>query len=214
MKKHIFVAIAPVAFLAATQAAAAPQAHDGFQFRGAVGGGYLVDTFSIPAGLSIAGISLGSIDYTIHGGAGSLELYFGGTPAAGLVLGGFFSGVSAVAPSMTVGGQEFTANDNVRLNFAMLGPYVDYYPDPTTGFHLLGALGYAQLNLEDGSSKTKNATGFGLGGGIGYDWWVADEWSIGVLGRMSWASMKVDEGTTTLTHSAVAPTLLLSVQYQ
>jgi hypothetical protein len=202
--------------LCAAGAGASPRTHDGFQFRGAVGGGYLADGFTIPgAAISLVGpVGVGSTDVMFHGPAGAFEAYFGGTPAPGLVFGGFLTAMSTIGPKVVVNGAEIGQNSDVTLNFGMLGPYVNYYPDPGQGFHLLGMLAVAQTNVNDGTTKYNSATGFGLGAGVGYDWWVGDEWSLGILGRFSWATMRSDQGEVSLTHAAVAPSLLFSFQYQ
>jgi hypothetical protein len=198
-----------------SRASAAPRTHDGFQFRGALGGGYLSDSekLDVPAGLTL----LGGPTATIHGGAIATEVYFGGTPAAGLVVGGFLSEMRAFGPSVSFpGGQTVTASGDRSLNLLTLGPYVDFYPDPTSGFHILGTLGLAVIDASNGDSTNSSAasSGFGIGGGLGYDWWVADEWSLGVLGRFTYAAMGHTTSGVNVTDNAIAPALLFSACFQ
>ncbi len=101
-----------------------------------------------------------------------------------------------------------------RSAFFTFGPYVDYYIDPTSGFHVLGAIGYAAVNLGNKSSSSNASTGFSLGLGAGYDWWVGDEWSIGVLGRFTSAHMSQENNGGTATDNAISPTILASFTYQ
>ncbi len=188
-------------------ASAAPQTHDGLQFRGAAGFGYLSDSESA-SGESAS----------VHGPAGAFEVFVGGTPVPGLAIGGFISAVAATSPtvSLTLDGQEYSAsNSNSTLNFVTIGPYVDYYPDPTSGLHVLGALGFAELDVSDGdgNTSTNSATGFSLGAGVGYDWWVSDEWSLGVLARLTYGSMKLTIDGVSFSEHAVAPTVAFSFAY-
>ena len=44
-------------------------------------------------------------------------------------------------------------------------------------------LGWAQ-RLPDGEQRRQRSHWALLALGAGYDWWVADEWSIGVMGRI------------------------------
>jgi hypothetical protein len=176
--------------------------HEGFQFRGAVGFGYISDDESRNANL--------------HGGAGVLEVYLGGTPARGLVIGGFLSGASAIGPSVSVDGFSASSNDT-RLTLFTVGPYIDYYPNPHGGFHVLGTLGFADLtaSYDDGTFAARDSgTGITLGGGIGYDWWVSRDWSLGILGRFTFASTRRTVDGFSVSEDTVLPAVLFSFSYQ
>ncbi len=189
---------------AAGAAHADPRTHDGFQFRGAVGAGYLSDSESG-----------GGLKGTISGFAPPFELYLGGTLAPGLAVGGTFNFTIAAGPSYSIDGVgSGTASSDVSLNFLTIGPYVDYYIDPTKGLHVLGTVGYAVENVSSKNSSSNGSTGFGLGLGVGYDWWVGDEWSIGLLGRFTYAHMTQSAGGITVTDNTITPAILASFTYQ
>jgi hypothetical protein len=160
--------------------------HDGFYLRMSIGGGYLVskvtyDDSSIP-------------DRTLSGGGGALELMIGGSPARGLAIGGGLWGQNASEPKTDPDSAESYEN----LDFSMLGVFVDGFPDPTGGFHVGGAVGIAGLNgaFEDDDfdpdpdriGEEDGGTG-GIGGSVwvGYDAWIAPEWSLGGMLRLSGA---------------------------
>jgi hypothetical protein len=196
-------------------AGAAPRNHDGFQFRGALGFGFLSGNFKADVPVGLPGLGVGNIGGTISGPAGSFELYFGGTPAQGLTLGGYLSATVAAGPTYKAdNGVSGTANGDVSLNLFTGGPYIDFYPDPTTGFHLLGTLGYAELTASNDNTTSEASTGVGVGAGIGYDWWVGDEWSLGVLGRFTYAAVSHEAAGSKETDSVIAPALLFSVCFQ
>ncbi len=204
-RSHIAGAVA-VGFAAVSlssfPARAEGQTHDGLQFRGAVGFGYLSDGESN--------------DATLHGGAGVLEVYLGGTPARGLVVGGFVSGASAIGPSVSTDTITVTDTDT-RLTLFTVGPYIDYYPNPHGGLHILGTLGFANLtaSYDDGTVSTRDsATGITLGGGIGYDWWVSRDWSLGILGRFTFAATKRTIDGFSVSEDTVLPAVLFSFSYQ
>ena len=184
-----------------------PETHDGFQFRGTLGGGYLSDSESVE------GAGDGAFEATVSGGAALLELYFGGTPVPGLVFGGFLSGMSAPGPSAEFGGTTFEADDDTSLGLGSVGPYVDYYPDPQGGLHVLGTLGYAQVTFDDGDGIVDESTssGFTLGAGIGYDAFVSDEWSLGALGRLGYAWTSHDTAGVTVHDNALMLGISFSV---
>jgi opacity protein-like surface antigen len=172
-------------------AKADPDTHDGFQFRGTLGGGYLHDTRSYdPDPLSFG-------DVQIKGGAALLELYFGGTPIPGLVFGGYLSGMSAPGPTVEAGDQSVEAEGDQSIGLGSIGPYVDFYPNPRGGFHVLGTLGYGQVSFsEDGDTNDdETSSGFMLGAGVGYDAFVSDEWSLGGLAKLGYAWTGHEVGT-------------------
>jgi Autotransporter beta-domain len=182
-------------------ARAGDRTHDGFQFRGTVGFGYISDAESS--------------NETLQGGAGVLEVYLGGMPTPGLAIGGFLSGASAIGPSVRVNGFRASSSDT-SLTLATIGPYIDYYPSPRKGFHILGTLGFARLTLsfDDGTiSADDSGTGFTLGGGVGYDWWVSRDWTIGILGRFTFASTSRTFDGLSVSESTFLPAVLFSVSF-
>ena len=60
---------------------------------------------------------------------------------------------------------------------------VDFYPVATGGLHFLGMAAVSEVSVDGG------ALGYGFGLGLGYDWWVTDKVSIGVLGRFNYLSV-------------------------
>ena len=198
----VVVTIAALSLPSSTSFGAEPRTHDGFQFRGTVGLGYISDAESSNA--------------TLHGGAGMFEVYLGGMPIPGLAIGGFLSGEEAIGPSVSVNG--FTASSNdTTLTLLQIGPYIDYYPNPHKGFHIMGTIGFARLiaRYDDGNfNASDSGNGFALGGGIGYDWWVGREWTVGILGRFTFASTsRTLDGGISVSEKTFAPAVLFSVSF-
>jgi hypothetical protein len=196
------IAALAVLSLSSTAAAAEPRTHEGFQFRGTVGLGYISDAESSNA--------------TLHGGAGTLEVYLGGMPIPGLAIGGFLSGEEAIGPSVSVNGLTASSNDTT-LTLLQIGPYIDYYSNPHKGFHIMGTIGFARLTAryDDGNfNASDSGDGFALGGGIGYDWWVGREWTVGILGRFTFASTeRTLDGGVSVSERTFAPAVLFSVSF-
>jgi hypothetical protein len=194
-------ALATVSLAAGAARAGESHVHDGFQFRGTVGLGFMSDSESD--------------DTTVHGGAGAFELYFGGMPIRGLAIGGFVSGAVAPGPSLSADGVS-VSDSNSTLTLFTVGPYIDWYPHAHEGFHLLGTLGYANLkaSYDDGNlSASNSAGGFTLGGGIGYDWWVSRDWSLGILGRFTYAQTSRSIEGVSFTQNTVVPAVLFSFSF-
>jgi hypothetical protein len=161
--------------------------HDGFYLRAALGF----------AGINMERSTEGQIytvsgdwrDSSVSGVGGMSELSIGGTPAPGVVIAGTLLLHQIAKPSLKRDNAADTKLDS-PLTFAVLGGTLDWYPNPHGGFHLGGTLGLGAAGAKTPSGSAFDSIG-GAGGAfsvaIGYDWWVGDEWSIGVLGRLSGA---------------------------
>ncbi len=168
----------------ATQAPAPPpvevrsdKIHDGFYARLSFGFGSQSTT-----------LDDGSPAPNFEATAGALVIHVlvGGAPAPGIVIGGSL-GLDSL-PSTT-----FDAADGYQLktglNLVSIGPFIDGYPDSRGGFHLGGTVGPTFAKLTTGTGMPDNsAAGIGLAAWLGFDWWVADQWSVGGLLRFSGAN--------------------------
>ena len=145
--------------------------HDGFYLRLALGAGTgTVEFGDAPPQLGDA-----------MEGTGWLDVMIGGTPGRGLVVGG----------GMWAGGfdtSEWRGENNERGSVVMfaMGPFIDYFPDPSGGFHFGGtvALGVLSVDAEPFSNPDERTAADGaLGAWMGYDFWVSREISLGVEAR-------------------------------
>ena len=187
-------------------AAADPHTHDGFYFRGAAGFGYVSSSLS----LNEPGLTLPST--TVSGIGAGFDAWFGGSPIPGLAIGGGLTGYDVPSPSVKSGGTSTSAD--VHMTLSIVGLFGDYYFDPTKGLHLEALVGYGVLGFEqNGSTSSNDPTGLALGLGFGNDWWVSDEWSIGVLGRFIYAPLSYSAGGETAKFSTVTPALMATFTY-
>jgi hypothetical protein len=180
----------PVAAVSAEQPAPAKPAdnkgarlHDGWYVRLAIGAGGATDKFQYK-GL------LASVDGKATGGMGVGEIGLGYAIKPGIILGGVLFVEQVSKPKVEVGGQAVSSNVSIGT-FGLLGPMMDWYVDPKGGFHLIGALGLASLQMKDTTGAQRDNKPAGGGGvlGAGYELWVADEWSLGLQGRITVARM-------------------------
>lgn len=168
--------------LIAGTAHAQAETHDGFYLRLALGGGggKLERSGNLDAGNGVY-----SGDSSISGPMSVFELALGGTPAPGLVVfGGLVAYTHPEAKLEREDGSEVDLDGG--LETGIMGAGVDYYIDDRGGFHFGGmlGLGYARAPTPEGSLfENMGGAGGALSLSIGYDWWVSEQWSIGVLGR-------------------------------
>jgi hypothetical protein len=184
--------------------------HDRFYLNYALGGGYTTGRVEATPEPADAGVS------RVTGGAVASHLLIGGTPAPGLVVGGGTVGTVLPKASLKRDGEKMFSE---VLNLGSLGVFVTYYPNPRQGLHFMGHLGVAGMDYDrDDVDNPKSAIGYSATGGIGYDWWIGEQWSLGLFGRFQYARTKVkleiEDGTeTTFVYKPLSPALLLSVTY-
>jgi hypothetical protein len=160
----------------------------------AIGGGRLFGSFGSDSSRELGGPFNGSFGR----GSLALELMIGGTPAPGLVIGGGLFIDAALgqphASDLRINGRGADTLVLENAGIGLIGPFVDYYFDPKLGWHAQGSLGIAWMTLGRGTQggivatddKAMGGLGFMIGGG--YEWWIADQWSMGALLRLVFVS--------------------------
>jgi hypothetical protein len=143
--------------------------HDGFYFRVSAGLGPLSVRFDDKAagGETIDG------DAVAPGGA----LAFGGSPRPGLVVGGLVMGEGN---DMKLLRGSWHANRR-GVGVVLIGPFIDYFPSPAKGLHLGAAVGPSVIPIADTGDSLRTTAGAGAALWLGYDFWVANQWSLGPL---------------------------------
>jgi hypothetical protein len=193
--------------------------HDGFYLRIAAGFGVYDERLTsddLPTG--------GKVEARNRGIASLSDFAIGGTVAPGWVVGGGIYSVDLVASTYRTSGSSITAlpselDPGLRV-MSLFGPFVDWYPNVRGGFHAQAALGLSTLTPHlFGHPATDRSEYLAVGGGLligtGYEWWVADEWSIGVLGQLGIRVMHgEDEDGIGYTHFVTtSPTLAITITY-
>jgi hypothetical protein len=141
-------------------------------------------------------------DQEFSGGTIAAQLLIGGTAASGFALGGGFIVDHAPSPSTTTDGVS-------SQTLVAMGLYGDYYLDPRdNGVHVQGFLGWGGLDTSfGGDARGSDPTGLVSHVGIGYEWWVSDQWSFGLLGRVVFAPIRLNGGAFTTLEPAVVGSL-------
>jgi hypothetical protein len=160
--------------------------HDDFYLRFSAGPGGLGlrRTLTAPSGSTQGG--------KVQGGATAIELSIGGTPARGLVLAGSLLGFSHRSPDYVPDGGAKVELDGT-LDVSMLGATIDWFPYPEKGFHFGGTLGLANAKAPSPIVDPRpeiGGGGLGLALDVGYDFWIGEQWSLGVLGRFAFAGVQ------------------------
>jgi hypothetical protein len=131
--------------------------HDGFFLRFGMG------AMSGSRALTLEG---GETTTTRRSGV-AIDILLGGTPWRGVVVGG---GVLELGISG-------------RTPLIGYSAFVQYYPDPTAGFHVQGL---AAVALATGTPSLTGPLG---AAGVGYDGWIGRQTSLGVFARLGYAAV-------------------------
>ncbi|HVJ15166.1 MAG TPA: hypothetical protein VM686_06990 [Polyangiaceae bacterium] len=199
-KAVLFGATLCGAAFVAPDAKAEAQTHDGFYLQLNAGLGYLSSSAEFPAPLS------GEITYS--GVTIPSSLLIGGTVGPVVIGGGFF-GDYAPSPSVEMGGESADLED-VTLTLIGIGMFADIYPNPKEGLHFQPFVGFGALEASyQGNAGGSDPTGLILALGVGYDFWVGNEWSIGPMFRFDYAPLALDD----VNYNTIAPSLLCTFTY-
>ena len=203
--------------------------HDGFYLRMGLGLGPLFGTMQYD-------VNATSTIFDSLGLSEQIELAAGGTVSPGVVIGGGFFGALSVSPmySWTANGQDRRVSGGT-VTTEVIGPFIDVYPKSTRGFHLQAALGPAGMAVSKGDAHRVcfpspagcssinvpvadySGMGFGLVGGVGYEAFVDDHWSLGAIARVLYTTASLSTGDSSLGsvhQSTFIPGLLFGATYQ
>ena len=161
-------------------------------------GGHVHDGFYMRFGLNLGPTMVklkpdgGGPETSLSGLGYGFDLMFGGTPVDGLAIGGALISGQTSNPTAEAGGQERELDGTMLL--AGIAFFADYYFDPSEGLHAQALLGFAAVDFVDsqGGSGGNDPTGAMLGLGVGYDFWIGEEWSVGPLARVVYAPTSAD----------------------
>jgi hypothetical protein len=171
--------------------------HDGFYLQLAAGIGHLGSS-----------AESGGVEAKYSGITVPTSLMLGGTIGPVVIGGGFFRDY-APSPSATINGNDANLTD-VTLSLIGLGFFADIYPDPKSGLHFQPFLGWGGLEATfRGNAGGSDPTGMVLALGVGYDFWVGSEWSIGPMVRVAYAPLSMNG----VEYNTLAPSLLATFTY-
>lgn len=178
MKRGVWIGVLSAMLLCAIggSAAAEPRQHDGFYLQLTTGIGYYSLSTSGPAG-----------DESLSGMSIPISLMMGGSVMKGLAVGGgfFIDRVGSVTYT-DANGMEQPIGDVTQYVIG-LGGFADYYIKPDGGLHFQGFVGWGGVETSNGGNVSgSDPTGLVLSAGVGYDWFLSEELSAGVMGRLTY----------------------------
>jgi hypothetical protein len=163
--------------------------HDGFMLRMALTFGASRTTESFVTDTA------GSTEFVYSGFSVAFSLDLGGAPIEDLVIHARFAGFVNPDPNLSQNGDELGELSGLSLSANLFGVGVSYYFMPIN-VYVTGVVGPSWLSLspddgdEDEGISTDVGVGFNLD--VGKEWWVSDNWGLGVAGRFWLTTLEHD----------------------
>lgn len=178
--------LALIAFAGPAAAASRPETHDGFLLRLTLGLGY--------EGLSLSDGAGTEIDLSGFGLSSSLSL--GGVVADNLAIHGDFFALTAVSPNVAINGEDFGEASDSSVSLTGLGVGITHWVMPLN-LYLSATLGLAKASIDVEGDETEADWGFAVRAMVGKEWWVGEEWGLGLMAELTWANVpvEVEEGS-------------------
>ena len=185
--------------------------HDGFYLRLGLGLG--------GGRLSISTDQDTSKNYELGGAGVASNLWIGGTPWSGIAIGGLLSFQQMADGDVRAEGD--STDEGMDGGLAMLGVFIDAFPDPKRGLHFGGALALTGINTKAESkalAEQQNVDDYdsgGLGGSawVGYMGFVGPEWSLGGMLQLSYGVTRKEEEDLTRQANGGAISLSFNALY-
>ncbi|MDX2023124.1 MAG: hypothetical protein SF187_23015 [Deltaproteobacteria bacterium] len=158
------------------------------------------DGFYLHIELGFAGGSskttLAGTELSLSGGGVDFALALGGAVAPHWVVFGEVQVLGFDEPTSKIDGQEVNVLERQQsFDFGGVGPGVAYYFDPSNIF-LSASVLISSLSVTDVNGKERSTDGgAGINLKVGKEWWVSQDWALGVLFGVHASSAKEkDEG--------------------
>lgn len=193
--------------------------HDGFLLRLAIGFGYGRGTedgeFLVVDPLLGVTTMSGELEFSGLGMLFNVDL--GGSIAENLVLLGRYSGLGIFSPKVSLGGDELQTTSDTRLAFYLFGIGLTYYLMPAN-VYVTGAIGpaIALLTVQDADTEDSASDfGWAFNVDLGKEWWVGDNWGLGIAARFAYHSVPAQTVTgSDATLTGLGAGALFSATYQ
>lgn len=166
--------------------------HDGLLLRLTIGIGYGTVSESIDGEQTLTGSEV-ERSISISGVSGSFSIDLGGVLTDNLAVSGRLSDLVIVDPTVSLDGNEVGEAQDSTLAALFFGPALTYYVMPVN-VYLTAALGLSWLRSDTNETEAQSSDlGFGANLDVGKEWWVSDQWGLGVAGRLWWTHVSDSE---------------------
>ena len=174
--------------------------HDGLYVRMFLGPGY-------------TSMKLPDADVELSGTGGAFGIAVGAAVQENLIIFGELFDDIAVNPDLKMNGQTIGSGSDVSAGTVGVGAGLAYYFMPAN-VYVSGALTYTRLTLQqDNEEIAKSDFGPGVSLMVGKEWWVSNNWGVGVALQVFAGRMKDSDAQGSPTWETTAAALAFSATY-
>ncbi len=137
--------------------------------------------------------SSGGTDVELSGTAGQFSIALGGVVAPNFIVAGQLWGVSVSSPDVKVNGQSLGSVSDSSIGLSGIGVNLTYYFMPIN-IYVSATPSIGVLSAKQGGNSYDTKNGFAIRLAAGKEWWVSDNWGIGLNLQFAHASNE-DKGT-------------------
>ena len=179
--RHVFGSVVALAVLLASAPA---------QAQAPRGGVHTHDGFFLQMDLGLGGMRTSAeqagTEVKVSGGAGEFSIGLGGALTPNFILAGQIWGVSNPDSTVKRNGVEVAVADTTT-SLSGIGVQLVYYVMPLD-LYLSVTPSITQVTFDDGTTSEDSETGFGMKFAVGKEWWVSDNWAIGLNGQFAFSN--------------------------
>ena len=116
-------------------------------------------------------------------------------------------------PNVSLHGDDVSEIDDASLTGIMFGPALTYYFMPAN-IYLTLALGMSWLTEDTNQADARDTdVGFGSNLDIGKEWWVSDNWGLGIAARFWFTHLTDTVGGDDFTYDLLGFAVFFSATY-
>jgi len=193
MRKLLLTVVAVGSFVAGGVAQAQPKGashtHDGLFLQMDLGLGGMTSTLKGPGG-----------ELELSGLAGEFSIALGYAVTQNFVLAAHYWGASVSEPDVKLNGQDLGTASDATQTLAGLGLNLTYYFMPIN-IYVSATPSIGFLSVEEGGSELDTDSGFAMRLAVGKEWWVSDNWGIGLNVQYAFGSNDLTDTTSSFDSS-------------
>jgi len=115
-------------------------------------------------------------------------------------------------PTLSIDGVELGDAKGLEVSGDGIGVGITYYLMPVN-IYVAGSFGFGYYKAKFEGHESETDPGYAANFMVGKEWWIAEEWGIGIAGQVFWSSVPTKDENRTYTLNTLSIGLLFSATY-
>lgn len=182
-----FAAVTALGIAGTARAQGLSQTHDGFYLQ-----------MDLGFGSAKSDTSLGGNTAEVSGTSGVFSIALGGVVAPNFIIGGQLWGVAMSSPTFKVNGNTLQSFNDDAATLSAIGLNLTYYFMPVN-IYIQATPSIGTLSTKQAGTTDNFKSGFAIRLAAGKEWWVSDNWGLGLNLQYAHGSNDTKDVNPTLT---------------